>query len=325
MSKQTIASEIVAELNITSCIGNLSGEERENRVRELRRKRAEIFDFLRRVENSCIRHFWRLWTCFLLDRKSNNNFFGKVQSVFKSYAKELLSEVFYELRDRMVEMKKMRQAGRKFALWFLKKELTTSWTSWIAVWAHYKDWRVCNLTGCLQARLRKTTKEEMGIFIRSSRGSALLREFADAPISELTEKIVASKLDVEAMASLSVDDLFEAGVFTLQRSNKAHSLINKISQLFLENTERLDSLIICNGAMLNQITVFEEEGELRGNKRGEGIWKLYKSAYAESLPRFGSRENQKGEKKQLGQRDQHHLPFARAGWKRQNYENECKS
>ena len=264
-----VATNIVGELTAVDSESNkLHDDEREQQVRELRKLRARVFEFLQKLEQRNSKRLLLYWTRFVLARKSDIVFFRRVQSIFKVYFQELKADAFYLLRDKSVEMKKMRQAGRKFALWFLKKELTMSWGAWIAVWAHYKDWRVCALTGCLQSRLKTTTKEELSMFIRSSRGTALLREFADAPVSELAEKIVANRLDVEALATLSVDDLFEAGVFTIQRSNKAHGMINKISQLFLETTERLDNLTIFNGAMLNQITIFEEEGELRSKISG---------------------------------------------------------
>jgi hypothetical protein len=264
-----VASEIVAELctkfNDASAAQT---ERREEKNRELRKLRARVFDFLHRLEMGNYRKFVENWKETALQRKVEISFFGKVKSVFKVHDQELKEVVFYELRGRVVEMQKMRQAGRKFALWFLRRELTMSWGSWVAVWSHYKDWRVCALTGCLDSRLKKTTKEELGMFIKSSRGTALLREFADAPVSELAEKIVASRLDVEALETLSVDDLFEAGVFTQQRSNTAHSLINKISRMFVENTERLDCLTIFNGAMLNQISIFEDDVEQKGKTSG---------------------------------------------------------
>ncbi len=70
----------------------------------------------------------------------------------------------------------MRQAGRKFALRFLKKELTMSLGAWIAVSAHCKDWRVYALSGCLQSCVKINTEEELSMLIRSSRGKAVPRE-----------------------------------------------------------------------------------------------------------------------------------------------------
>ena len=51
---------------------------------------------------------------------------------------------------------------------------------------------------------QKNTKEELSMIIRSSRGTALLRELADAPVSVLTEKIISSRLDVNAHSILTV-------------------------------------------------------------------------------------------------------------------------
>ena len=199
-----IASDLVAELCAQYNDANtVPAEQRERRNRKLRKLRASVFDFLHRLEMHSYRNKMEIWKLSNKQRKTDIDFFGKVKSVFKVHAQELKGAVFDELRGKLEEMKKMRQAGRKFALWFLRRELTMSWGSWVAVWTHYKDWRVCAMTGCLQSRLKKTTKEELAIFIKSSRGTALPRKFADAPVSQLAEKIVASRLDVEALATLS--------------------------------------------------------------------------------------------------------------------------
>jgi len=183
----------------------------------------------------------------------------------KKYYKEKLAEMtaglawWYRMQkraafDAWAELAKqimlMRKSARKVAMWLMKKDLIRAWGAWLAIWAHYKDWRTCALKGIIRSRVRRVSRMEMTVAMSSKRGQALMHDLAASTFREFPEKIVVASMDIEALAEFSADDYMAMKVFNKDDWDKAEQLQKKCDLMMQENFARLDTLELFNGAML---------------------------------------------------------------------------
>jgi len=200
------------------------------------------------------------WRTIAWEELNLRRIMRQVRTKLHAWFYETMYSAFEFWKENAQSLSLMRKKTRKVMMWLVKKDVIRALGAWIACWAHAKDWRVCALEGCLQSRAKRYTASEVKSFINSARGAALLHEFSEASAQDLSEKVISSRIDLEALHEhLTVDALTAARIFPSEDQDRAQALIWKLGRLMLNDTSRLDTLEIWNSRMLLSIDIFEDE------------------------------------------------------------------
>eukprot|EP00960_Hanusia_phi_P037137 752753-Hanusia_phi.AAC.4 len=231
----------------------------EDRVREERKIRNAARRWSEKCDARLKAKAMEDWRGLTLEELNLRRIMRQVKSKLHAWFYESMYTAFEYWKENAQSLSLMRKKSKKVMMWLVKKDVIRALGAWIACWAHAKDWRVCALEGCLQSRAKRYTASEIASFMTSARGAALLHELSDASPQELPEKVISSRIDLEALHdNLSVDRLIAAQIFS--SPGRSLSLVmTRRRRLMLNDTSRLDTLEIWNSRMLLAIDIYEDE------------------------------------------------------------------
>ena len=203
----------------------------EERVREERRIRNAVRRWSEKCDAQMKAKAIQAWRTIAWEELNLRRIMRQVRTKLHAWFYETMYSAFEFWKENAQSLNLMRKKTRKVMMWLVKRDVIRALGAWIACWAHTKDWRVCALEGCLQSRAKRYTASEVKSFINSARGAALLHEFSEASAQDLSEKVISSRIDLEALHEhLTVDALTAARIFPSEDQDRAQALIWKLGR-----------------------------------------------------------------------------------------------
>mmetsp|Transcript_33543 Transcript_33543/g.79168 ORF Transcript_33543/g.79168 Transcript_33543/m.79168 type:complete len:939 (-) Transcript_33543:674-3490(-) len=236
----------------------------EETVRNTRHFRAAVGRKLEDFDVNRQRRAIRRMKLFVEDIHYWKQKFHQVRGGLFYCFSQVMTDTFVAWVELTKQLVVMRRKAKKIAIWLMNRETVRAWGAWLAVWAHGKDWRIFSLKGALTSRLKKATRFELETMLKSKRGKTLMRDLADMPMEEMLDRIIVTKVDMEALMSLTVDEYMLHKVFRSEDRDRAERLVWKMGRLMVEDTSRLDKLHIWKGSLLVNVEVYKDDLALRG-------------------------------------------------------------